>query len=237
MKYAVTFRLIGAATALFVSSLQAQQPPRGWIEATSTSVRSHSRFGGSDQSVGGYIWGADVGGMLGNWVARGGYASGSLEAGDGSTAPDREHVEGYLMIGYRPLAGLEISVGPRARALTVAEFTQRWLFWSARARYDAAILPQSLDAYVEYWGAVTGSAGNASTFNSGSGGAVGMTARLPETALYARLEYAIDDASVRFREYRPDLVDVIVGSPGSAVSVPRRETVQGLKASIGLRIR
>jgi hypothetical protein len=121
------------------------------------------------------------------------YSQGRLTADTGNAAA-RDLVEGSLLLTGRPLNWLALKVGPHLRAYAAPGGTERWVLWEARARADAPILEGKWLVYGELWVAVASSV----NVDPGSGGArgaeAGLTVRVPQTPLWARLAYVVDQS-------------------------------------------
>ena len=200
---------IGLALALLPDALASQPLASVWLSASGTALRSRTAIAGSSTRLSGTLVGGEGGLIRGPFEVRVSYAEGSASTG----AIRREHVEGTLFAGVRPVSGLTIGVGPHAIAFSTDSTNERWVELQTRARYDGPIIERLVRAYIEGWIAVAGSAGAAGQFGRGRGGGAGLEMRLGSTPLIGRLGYAISESRLR--------------------ADARRETVEGLTLSIG----
>ena len=197
------------AIAVLPGAMAAQPIASVWLTASGTALRSRTAIGPLTTSLSGVLVGGEGGLIRGPLDLRVSYAEGSA-----STGPiRRDHVEGSLFIGVRPLSGLAVGGGPHAIAFATDSTSERWVEWQVRARYDGPVIERLVRAYVEGWVAVAGSAGTVGEFGRGRGGGAGLEVRLGTTPLVGRLGYAIGESRLR---------------GGS-----RRETVEGLTLAIG----
>lgn len=114
---------------------------------------------------------------------------------DASNASPRDLVEARVFIAGRPLPWLELAAGPVVRAY-VADSTERWVFWQARARVDAPIVATRLSSYVELWHSLSSQVNLGTAAGRVQGGEAGVVYRPPTGAVWMRLAYRIDDAAL-----------------------------------------
>ena len=128
--------------------------------------------------------------------------------------PSRDYVEGDAFLSVVTLPGVILRVGPHARAYISSAGTQRWVFWTGHLRGELNLMTSPvITAFAEGWMAWTADVNVSEQFDSGLGGVVGMSARIPGTAFYGRLSYNIEQARM--------------GGGG------RLETVEGLSVVVG----
>lgn len=124
------------------------------------------------------------------------YSQGRLTAYTQGTA-SRDIVEGSVLASARPLPWLALKVGPVLRAFPAPGGTERWVMWQGRAHADAPLLEGEWLAYGELWVALASSV----NVNPGAGGArgaeAGLTVQLPQSPLWARLAYLVDQSSFK----------------------------------------
>lgn len=124
------------------------------------------------------------------------YAQGRLTADTGNAAA-RDIVEGSLFVAYRPVPWLALKTGPHLRAYAAPGGTERWALWEGRAHVDAPIEGGEWVAYGEGWMALASSV-NVSPGSAGARGAeAGLTLKLPQSPLWARLAYVVDQARLK----------------------------------------
>jgi len=124
------------------------------------------------------------------------YTQGRLSADTGSAVP-RALVDGSVFATYRPVPWLALKAGPHVRAFAATGGTERWMLWEGRAHADAPLLDGEWQAYGELWVALASSV----NVTPGSGGArgaeAGLTLKLPQSPVWARLAYAVDQMRLR----------------------------------------
>lgn len=124
-----------------------------------------------------------------------GLLSGTVKPPGGGTA-QRDLVEGRLFIAARALPWLEMSLGPAVRAYVTDSATERWVFWQARARVDAPVLPGRLTSYLEAWRAFSSQVNLTAGAGRVQGGEAGVVYRPPRRRFWLRLAYRVDDAAL-----------------------------------------
>lgn len=201
--------LIAAAAP---APLVAQRRVDLWGVASATAAKARSRYPAGVEALSGFVLGGEGGASWGPVSLRVGYVHGSLDP-DTVGPASRDHTEGFVLLGGRPVSGLEIAAGPHARAYVTSAGTQRWLFWELHARYETAIVRPLIHGYAELWNAVAGQVNVAEGFNSGRGGTAGIVFRPKGGRFALRLCYAIDETRL-----------------GSG---KRRETVEGVTFAMG----
>jgi len=124
------------------------------------------------------------------------YTQGRLSADTGSAVP-RALVDGSLFATYRPVPWLALKTGPHVRTYAATGGTERWMLWEGRAHADAPLLDGEWQAYGELWVALASSV----NVTPGSGGArgaeAGLTLKLPQSPVWARLAYAVDQMRLK----------------------------------------
>lgn len=145
-----------------------------------------------------------------------GFLSGTLHApGGGGGSAQRDLIEGRMFVAARALPWLEMSLGPTVRAYVTDSATERWVFWQARARVDAPIVPDRLTSYLEAWRALSSRVNLTSGAGRVQGGEAGVVYRPPRRPFWVRLAYRVDDAAL---------------GTGGAVS----ETLEALSVAVGV---
>ena len=146
------------------------------------------------------------------------YSQGRLTADTGGAAA-RAIVEGSLLATARPLDWLALKVGPHLRAYAAPGGTERWVLWEARAHAETPILEGRWLAYGELWLAV-GSSVNVDPGSAGARGAeAGLTIKLPQSPLWVRLGYAVDQARLK-NDTRIESVQSVILAVALAARVP-----------------
>jgi hypothetical protein len=123
------------------------------------------------------------------------YAQGRVLAKDedGTARFTRDVVDGEVLAGFRAMPWLTVWAGPNARAYTLGDKTQRWLFWTAGATGRGTLIPGRLQTFVELWGALTGSITEPASKASGRGADGGLEMRLSSASpFWGRLSYRIE---------------------------------------------
>ena len=121
-----------------------------------------------------------------------GYAEGTLRPRSGNPAA-RDLVEGYAVLGIRPVPWISLSGGPHARGYLQGGITERWLLWEGRARVDTFIAGPAIRGYLEIRQTMSGTIINgASPFGSSRGGEAGMTIHFSRTPIWLCLAYGIE---------------------------------------------
>lgn len=189
------FGLAACAALTGQSGLAAQRIEFG-AALWGAGSNARSVYPGGVEALTGPVVGFDLRAARGGLGLRLGYGQGTLK-GDTAGPAQRDYVDGYVHLTAAPLGGVELGLGPYARAYSTDAGVQRWIFWQLRARYEEDILPATVRGYAELWIGLTGSANVAESFNSSRGGAVGLLWRVLDlrgSPLTLRLTYAIDEA-------------------------------------------
>ncbi len=121
------------------------------------------------------------------------YAQGRLAADTGGAAA-RSFVEGTVFLTARPVPWLALKAGPQLRAYAAPGGTERWVWWEGRAHADAPLLDGEWLAYGEVWVAVASSVNVIPGASGAHGAEVGLTLKLPQSPVWGRLAYAVDQA-------------------------------------------
>lgn len=204
------------ATALVPAILPAQRLEFGAaVWGAGAKVRSVNRD--VREALTGPYLGFDAHLQRGRVGLRLGYGQGSLDP-DTAGPPQRDYVDGFLLLTGSPVTGLDLGVGPYARAYVRSdEGTQRWLYWTLRARYQAEIVLPVVEGFAEVWTSFAASVNVQDSFDGARGGTVGVlwtVTRFRGSPVKLRLSYAIDE--------------------GRLASGARRETVELTTLAIGL---
>lgn len=193
MRYSALALLLAA---LPLRPLQAQQPrPLTWDLGLSWPQFQSASAGGAER-----LSGLVAGGRLRFTVLPLSldlsYSQGRLTAHSVGTA-SRDIVEGSLLLGGRPLPWLSLKAGPHLRAFPAPGGTERWVLWEGRAHADAPMLGDEWLAYGELWVAVASSVNVSPGAGGARGAEAGLSLRLPQSPLWARLAYVVDQASFK----------------------------------------
>jgi hypothetical protein len=159
-------------------------------------LEARSRIAGADESLRGTTVGLSGRLEIGRVTVAASYLQGSLDPSGSGTAAARDYVEGRLLVGVTALPGLALRVGPHARAYITDSGTQRWLFWTLRARGERALVAPSITAFAEGWLSVSGHVNVTEPLDHARGGEVGMRVRLPRAPWWAQVAYGIERASL-----------------------------------------
>jgi hypothetical protein len=146
------------------------------------------------------------------------YSQGRLTADTGSAAA-RDIVEGSLFVTARPVSWLAVKAGPHLRAFSAPGGTERWVLWEGRAHADAPILAGTWLAYAELWMAVASSV-NVDPGAAGARGAeAGLSIKVPQSPLWVRLAYVVDQAKFK-NDTRTEGVQSVILAIGLAAPAP-----------------
>ena len=124
-------------------------------------------------------------------------------------------VEGAVALGFLATPWLSVQLGPHARRFDTPFGAERWVTWRLGARGDVAIAGTGVRGHATLWRALGLDVNVPPGSGSAHGGEVGVTIDLGPQPLWFALAYGIDQAQVR--------------------DAARRETVQTLRLSVGLR--
>ena len=146
------------------------------------------------------------------------YGQGRVVAKDenGTALFTRDVVDGEALVGLRAMPWLTLWAGPSARAYTLGDKDQRWLFWTAGATGRGTLLPGRLQTFVELWGALTGSITDPPMKAGGRGADAGLEMRFSAVSpVWGRLSYRIESGhAADMRETVEALtVSLIYGQP------------------------
>ena len=168
-----------------------QRPVQLFVEAGASAVTVRSDAAGVVEPLHGEAFalagGVSVRSVL-SLEAR--YAEATL-ASDDAAIEGRDLIEAEVLIGVQPHPLVTLKAGPHARAYRSASGTRRWVFWEARARGTAPIIPSRLHAFAELWAAVAGSTSLSSSFGGERGGEVGAQLEIPGAPVAVRLGYRL----------------------------------------------
>ena len=123
-------------------------------------------------------------------------------------------VEGAVTLGFWATPWLSVRMGPHARRFDTPFGAERWVTWRLGGQADVAIAGPSVRGHAALWRALALHVNVPPGSGSAYGGEVGVTIDLGPPLWFA-LAYGIDQAQVR--------------------DAARRETVQTLRLSVGLR--
>ncbi len=207
--------ILAVATALAPASLPAQRLEFGGA-VWGAGAKARSVYAGGREALTGPYLGFDAHVQRGRVGVHLGYGQGSLDP-DTAGPQTRDYVDGFLLLTGSPVTGLDLGVGPYARAYGTDAGTQRWLYWTLRARYQAEIVIPVVEGFAEVWTSFAGSVNVSESFDRARGGTVGVlwtVTRFRGSPVKLRLSYAIDE-----------------GRLGNGA---RRETVELTTLAIGL---
>ena len=188
-------RTLAAACALLLAGdvLSAQRPSIG-LRADAFMMWVHSDTGASRASLRGPGFGGE-GRITVNGLLFGlGLLEGQLKPAGSGTAPPLDLVQATAFVGGRVLPWLELTAGPVVRAYVTDSTTERWVFWQARARFDAPIVVGQLGTYLEVWRALSSQVNLPTAAGRIQGGEAGVMFQPPQQRLWLRLSYRMDDA-------------------------------------------
>jgi hypothetical protein len=179
-------------------------------------VHLHASGSGIAETLSGVVAEGQGRVQLGSFVVQATYAQGRLAADSGAAAA-RDVVQASLAVAARPLPWLTVAAGPLLRAYAAAGTTERWVFWRARARAAGPVIFGTLRAHAEGWIALASSVNTDLGAGGARGGEAGLTMLVPNTALWARFAYVVDQARMK--------------------NGARIETLESVVLSIGLGVR
>ncbi|HTT67479.1 MAG TPA: hypothetical protein VMF70_05570 [Gemmatimonadales bacterium] len=174
-------------------------------------ARQHfaSSYPGGAESLTGALMYGQVGIALRPLAVDVSYAQGRLASSSASAAA-RSVAEASILVSGRVTPWLLLKAGPHLRAYSAPGSTERWVTWEAHAHADEEVIAGVLAASLEGWVAVIANA-NVDPGGSGARGAeAGVTMRIPGSALWARLAYAVDQASLKSGARTEALQSVLV---------------------------
>src|SRR5438046_10765534 len=103
--------LIAAAAP---APLWAQRRVELWGAVSASVAQARSRYPAGNEALSGFVLGGEGGISWGPVSLRVGYVHGSLDP-DTAGPASRDHTEGFMFLGGRPISGLEVAAGPHAR--------------------------------------------------------------------------------------------------------------------------
>jgi hypothetical protein len=198
------------AALLWAGPAAAQLP--GFLGSVDLSLaRQHfqSSFSGGAESLNGALMSGRIGIAFRPVSVDVSYAQGRLASGDG-TSPARSVVEAIAMVSRRVTPWLLLKAGPHMRAYSAPGSTERWVMWELHAHADEPVITGVLAAYLEGWIAPIASANVDPGGSSARGAEVGVTLRHPDSPLWARLAFVVDQASLKSNARTESLQSVVV---------------------------
>jgi hypothetical protein len=114
-------------------------------------------------------------------------------AGTGGTPPRQDLVEGWALVGARPLRWLELSVGPEIRALVTPSRSERTTTWRVAAGLHGPITTGGITGDLEVWRSLAVGGDLTQTGNGRWQGADAGIAAPLGASLRLRLGYRLDD--------------------------------------------
>ncbi len=204
-----------AAGALAASGAAAQLPRGLTLEGAAATARLRTTSTGGAEALSGPTLGAEAAFARRAVSLRVGYLQGRLTPDSGSPAA-RDLVEGWALVGYRPLAWLDLEGGAHARAWVTPAVTARRLFFELTARAEVPVVARDALVYVALTRAMAAGAGAGDAVLSARGGEGGLIVRPPRLPVTVRLAYRIDRTRLRAaeREETFDGVSLAVGFGG-----------------------
>ena len=199
-------------SALAAGSLAAQVPRFLSADAGVSRVRFRSVVPGGGEVMTGVEAGVHVRALLGAVSVEVAYGQGRLSADTGLATP-RDLVNGSFFLALQPASWLALKVGPHARAYVATGGTERWMLWESRARADGAIIPGMLQVHAEGWLSLSSDVNVAPGAAGARGGEIGLTLRPPQSLVWARLGYAVDQAKLKGGA-RTETVEMVVLAVG-----------------------
>lgn len=200
-----------AAALVLIASPLAAQTLHGSAALGGGWVRTVSLLGTSQSALRGVVVGGEGRVRVGRLMVDGAYREGTLSTYD--RVETRDYAEGHLLVMVATLPGIELGIGPHARAFITNTGTQRWLFWSLRLRGERDLIAPTIAGYVELWRSLSAKVNVSEAFDKATGGEVGMKVRFARSRFWGRVGYQIERAWLG----------------GDA----RRETVEGLAVVLG----
>ena len=188
----MTLRVAGALLCL-VPAIAAAQGLTGAVGGIGGAVRTRSVIGTTTEIASGAIIGVEGHIGISRVSVDLSYLQGTLNGDIGGT-DSREYVEGDAYLSVVTFPGVILRVGPHARAYISDAGTQRWLFWTGHLRGEFGLIKPAITAFAEAWVAWNADVNVSEEFDKGHGGIIGMNVRIPGTAFYGRLSYAIEQA-------------------------------------------
>jgi hypothetical protein len=191
-----------AASALITGSARGQRPVQVVVEVGAAAARVRSAIGTLTEPLDGIAIVVGAGVSVRGLGLEARYAEAKLESTNAGVER-RDLADGEIFLSVNPHRLVSLKAGPHARAYRSDSGTRRWVFWEARVRGTAPIVPSRLDAYAELWAAMAGSTSLSTGFQGARGGEVGAVLDLPGMPLGLGVAYRID----RGRGDNPSRVD------------------------------
>jgi hypothetical protein len=199
---------VAAALVLIASPLVAQTL-HGSAALGGGWVRTVSLLGSSEDALRGVVIGGEGRVRVGRFMIDGAYREGGLSTYDRSET--RDYAEGHLLLMIATVPGIELGIGPHARAFITNTGTQRWLFWSFRLRGERNLIAPSIAGYVELWRTLSARVNVSEAFDKANGGEVGMKVRFTHSRFWSRVGYQIERAWLGARRETVEGLNVVVG--------------------------
>ena len=205
-----------AVALVLIASPLAAQTLHGSAALGGGWVRTVSLLGSSEDALHGVVVGGEGRIRVGRFMIDGAYREGGLSTYDDSET--RDYAEGHLLVRIATLPGVELGIGPHARAFITATGTQRWLFWSLRVRGERSLIAPAVAGYVELWRSLSAKVNVSEAFDKANGGEVGMKVRFSRSLFWGRVGYQIERAWLGSRRETVEGLGIVVGY--GAASVP-----------------
>jgi hypothetical protein len=200
------------ACMLPAGALRAQGLRNLSLDAGVSRMHFHSAASGGGEALSGIAAMGRARFFVGAFWLETSYSQGHLVADTGA-AVSRDLVDGSAFLAGRPVAWLALKAGPHLRAYVRPGATERWVMWEAHARVDRPIIPGTLDAHFEAWTALSATVNVDPGALGSRGGQAGLILRLWQSALWARLTYAVDQAKLKSNA-RTETVEAILFAVG-----------------------
>jgi hypothetical protein len=113
--------------------------------------------------------------------------------GTGGTPPRQDLVEGWALVGARPLRWLELSAGPEIRALVTPSGSERTTSWRVAAGLHGPVMAGGITGDLEVWRSLAVGGDMTQTGNGRWQGADAGVAAPLGASLRLRLGYRLDD--------------------------------------------
>jgi hypothetical protein len=205
-----------AAALVLIAAPLAAQTLHGSAALGGGWVRTVSLLGSSEDALRGVVIGGEGRVRVGRFMIDAAYREGGLSTYDRSET--RDYAEGHFLVMASVVRGVEIAIGPHARAFITNTGTQRWLFWSLRLRGERDLITPSIAGYVELWRSLSAKVNVSEAFDKANGGEVGMKVRFSGSRFWSRVGYQIERAWLGARRETVEGLNIVVGY--GAASVP-----------------
>jgi hypothetical protein len=184
-----------ALCALTARPLAAQALRYVGGDAGVARVRLKSAWPGGGETLSGVAAQGQARLILGPVSLEVSYAQGRLSADTGAGGSS-DLVDGSVFVALRPVSWLAVKGGPHLRAYVAPSGTERWVMWESRVRAEGPIIAGTLFAHVEGRLALSSSVNVAPGASGARGGEAGLTLRGPQSPLWARLAYVVEQAQL-----------------------------------------